>query len=168
MDDAVDNARDHRRMAAEKPPGAFRDRSNTGCMSASELAMTFRMSAVAVCRSSASLVSLNSRAFSTAITAWSANVHKSSMNLSVKFRFAPRDTNRANGHAFPDQRDPRRHGARTSHIFPSGYPLFSPSSGTCIAVQGGSACNPSPESEGKRRALLARLASDEEAPRSRG
>ena len=34
-----------------------------------ELAMTFRVSAVAVCRSSASLVSLNSRAFSIAITA---------------------------------------------------------------------------------------------------
>ena len=26
MDDAVDNTRDHRRMAAEKPLGAFRDR----------------------------------------------------------------------------------------------------------------------------------------------
>ena len=41
--------------------------SNTGCTSEGELAMTFRMSAVAVCRSSASFVSLNRRAFSIAI-----------------------------------------------------------------------------------------------------
>jgi len=48
--------------------------SNTGCTSDGELAITFRISAVAVCRSSASLVSLNSRVFSMAMTAWSANV----------------------------------------------------------------------------------------------
>ena len=48
--------------------------SNTGCTSAGELAITFRMSAVAVWRSSASWVSLNRRTFSIAITAWSANV----------------------------------------------------------------------------------------------
>ena len=48
--------------------------SNTGCTSAGELLMTFRISAVAVCRSSASLVSLNRRTFSIAITAWSAKV----------------------------------------------------------------------------------------------
>ena len=48
--------------------------SNTGCTSDGELAITFRISAVAVCRSSASCVSLNSRAFSMAITAWSAKV----------------------------------------------------------------------------------------------
>jgi hypothetical protein len=41
--------------------------SNTGCMFVGELAMTFKMSAVAVCRSSASLVSLKSRVFSIAI-----------------------------------------------------------------------------------------------------
>ena len=52
----------------------FTTASNTGCTSDGELAMTFRMSAVAVCRSSASCVSLNSRAFSMAITAWSAKV----------------------------------------------------------------------------------------------
>ena len=55
----------------------FTTASNTGCTSDGELAMTFRMSAVAVCRSSASLVSLNSRAFSMAITAWSAKVRSS-------------------------------------------------------------------------------------------
>ena len=48
--------------------------SNTGCTSDGELAMTLRISAVAVCRSSASLVSLNRRTFSIAITAWSAKV----------------------------------------------------------------------------------------------
>ena len=37
--------------------------SNTGCTSVGELAITFRISAVAVCRSSASLVSLNRRTF---------------------------------------------------------------------------------------------------------
>ena len=45
-----------------------------GRTSLGELAITFRMSAVAVCRSSASRVSLNSRTFSMAITAWSAKV----------------------------------------------------------------------------------------------
>ena len=43
--------------------------SNTGCVSVTEPLMTRRISAVAVCRSSASLVSLNSRAFWIAITA---------------------------------------------------------------------------------------------------
>jgi hypothetical protein len=57
--------------------------SNTGCTSEGELAITFRMSAVAVCRSSASLVSLNSRAFWIAITAWSAKVCKSASSLSL-------------------------------------------------------------------------------------
>ena len=48
--------------------------SNTGAVSATELLMTCSTSAVAVCCSSASLVSLNRRAFWIAITAWSANV----------------------------------------------------------------------------------------------
>ena len=48
--------------------------SNTGCTSEGELAMTFKISAVAVWRSSASWVSLNRRMFSIAITAWSAKV----------------------------------------------------------------------------------------------
>ena len=43
--------------------------SNTGCVSLGELLMTRKISAVAVCRSSASLVSLKSRVFSMAITA---------------------------------------------------------------------------------------------------
>ena len=48
--------------------------SNTGCTSVGDSLMTLRISAVAVCRSSASLVSLNRRTFSIAITAWSAKV----------------------------------------------------------------------------------------------
>jgi hypothetical protein len=45
----------------------FRMASNTGCTSVGELAMTLRMSAVAVCRSSASRVSWKSRALTNAI-----------------------------------------------------------------------------------------------------
>ena len=48
--------------------------------------MTLRISAVAVCRSSASLVSLNRRTFSIAITAWSAKVLSSAICLSVNGR----------------------------------------------------------------------------------
>ena len=43
--------------------------SNTGCRFEGDDAMTFKTSAVAVCRASASCVSLNSRVFSMAITA---------------------------------------------------------------------------------------------------
>ena len=62
-----------RNTPVEKPPisrlALAAIASNTGCTSDGELAITFRMSAVAVCRSSASRVSLNSRAFSMAIAA---------------------------------------------------------------------------------------------------
>ena len=55
--------------------------SNTGCTSDGELAMTFRISAVAVCRSSASCVSWNCRTFWIAITAWLAKVDSRSISL---------------------------------------------------------------------------------------
>ena len=58
--------------------------SNTGAVSATELLMTCSISAVAVCCSSASFVSLNSRAFSIAITAWSANVFSNAISFSLK------------------------------------------------------------------------------------
>ncbi len=62
-----------RKTVLEKPPISLLAlaamASKTGCTSDGELAMTFRISAVAVCRSSASLVSLNSRTFSIAMTA---------------------------------------------------------------------------------------------------
>jgi hypothetical protein len=45
--------------------------------------MTFSTSDVAVCRSSASFVSLKSRTFSIAIAAWSAKVVSNSICLSV-------------------------------------------------------------------------------------
>ena len=73
-------------MAAKQPVGASAMASNTGCTSDGELAITFRMSAVAVCRSSASLVSLNSRAFSIAMTAWSAKVCSSAISFPAKRR----------------------------------------------------------------------------------
>ena len=57
--------------------------SNTGAVSATELLITCSTSAVAVCCSSASLVSLNRRAFWIAITAWSAKVLSSAISLSV-------------------------------------------------------------------------------------
>ncbi len=53
--------------------------SKTGFVSATELLMTCNTSAVALCRSSASFVSLNSRTFSIAITAWSANMLSTSI-----------------------------------------------------------------------------------------
>ena len=46
--------------------------------------MVFSTSAVAVWRSSASFVSLKSRVFSIAMTAWSAKVWRSAMSLSEK------------------------------------------------------------------------------------
>ena len=57
--------------------------SKTGWTSVGDPAMTLRISAVAVCRSSASLVSLNRRTFSIAMTAWSAKVDTSPICLSV-------------------------------------------------------------------------------------
>ncbi len=56
--------------------------SNTGVVSAIELLMVARISPDARCWSSASVVSLTSRAFWIAITAWSANVFSSAMSFS--------------------------------------------------------------------------------------
>ena len=53
--------------------------SNTGCAVGTELLITLSTSADAFCCSSASLVSLNRRTFSIAITAWSAKVCSSSI-----------------------------------------------------------------------------------------
>ena len=58
--------------------------SNTGCTSDGELAITFRISAVAVCRSSASLGLVEQATFSIAITAWSAKVWSRASCLSEK------------------------------------------------------------------------------------
>ena len=52
--------------------------SNTGWTSEGEAEITFSTSAVVVCRSRASFVSLNRRTFSMAITAWAAKVWSSS------------------------------------------------------------------------------------------
>ena len=53
--------------------------SNTGCTSVGDSLMTRSTSDVAVCRASASWVSLNRRTFSIAITAWSANERMSAI-----------------------------------------------------------------------------------------
>ena len=65
---------------AQPRPRARRWRRTPAATSVGELLMTFRISAVAVCRSSASLVSLNRRTFSIAITAWSAKVCSSAIS----------------------------------------------------------------------------------------
>ncbi len=71
-------------VAANSRSQLSRILSNTGCVSATELLMTCSTSPVAVCCASASLVSLNRRAFWIAITAWSANVRSSSISLALK------------------------------------------------------------------------------------
>jgi len=58
--------------------------SNTVCRSKVERLMTLSTSAVAVCRSNDCRSSVSSRAFSMAMTAWSANVATNSICLSVK------------------------------------------------------------------------------------
>ena len=79
--------------------------SNTGAVSATELLMTCSTSAVAVCCSSASLVSLNRRAFWIAITAWSAKVlSRSAWRCGVLPGSAPGDDDDADRHAVPQQR----------------------------------------------------------------
>ena len=57
---------------------------STGCTSVGEAEITCRISLVAVWRSSASCVSLNSRAFWIAITAWSAKVLSSARSRPPK------------------------------------------------------------------------------------
>ncbi len=64
--------------------------SNTGLVSATELLMTCSTSAAAFCCCSDSCVSLNSRTFSIAIAAWSANEVTSSISLASKARASAR------------------------------------------------------------------------------
>ena len=63
--------------------------SNTGAVSATELLITCSTSAVAVCCSSASLVSLNSRTFSMAMTAWTGE-RMQQVDLLVRENARPR------------------------------------------------------------------------------
>src|SRR6266496_1161561 len=64
--------------------------SSTGWISVGELAITPRISLVAVCCSSDSLSSWNSRTFSMAMTAWSAKVSRSLICAGVKGRTSVR------------------------------------------------------------------------------
>ena len=88
--DAVDRRRSRRSQSRAALSTSV---SSTGWRSVGEAAMTRRTSAVAVCCSSASLrsrlrcsSSWNSRAFSMAMTAWSANVSSSAICCSVNGR----------------------------------------------------------------------------------
>jgi len=73
--------------------------SNTGARSPGEELMTCNTSAVAVCRSSASRVSLISRAFSIAMTACDAKFCKSAICLSVNGLISVRYTVKAPSNA---------------------------------------------------------------------
>ena len=77
-------------VAAQSFNAAVTIASKTGCTSAGELAMTFRISAVAVCRSSASRVSLNRRTFSMAMTACAAKVSISAISSALNGRTSRR------------------------------------------------------------------------------
>ena len=81
-----------RPVAANSRSQLSRILSKTGFASATELLMTCSTSAVAVCCSSASWVSLKRRAFWIAITAWSANVFSSAMSFSENGRGVRRPT----------------------------------------------------------------------------
>jgi hypothetical protein len=99
--------------------------SKTGCTSEGERAITFRMSAVAVCRSNASFVSLNSRTFSMAMTAWSATgLQKSDLLFAEGVNFSATKSNRANRLPFspPKASFCRRQslGFRTANGIPGG------------------------------------------------
>ena len=88
----------------------------TGCTSDGELAITLRMSAVAVCCSSASIavfISLNSRTFSIAITAWSAKVCSSAICLSLNGRISVRRSSDNPDRLALAQHRHRQHGANT-------------------------------------------------------
>ncbi len=69
--------------------------SNTGRTSVGELLITRSMSAVAVWRFSASCVSLNSRAFCMAITAWSAKAFNMRLSLLLNGRMSKRSADNA-------------------------------------------------------------------------
>ena len=73
--------------------------------------MTRRISAVAVCCSSASRSSVNRRTFSMAITAWAAKVSSSAICCGVKGPGSVRAGLRPNGRSFPQQRR-RKDGAK--------------------------------------------------------
>ncbi len=75
--------------------------SNTGCTSDGDPAMTFRISAVPVWRSSASFVSWNRRAFWIAITAWSAKAAQGEVGAAAFGRIGPGDVDRAHRRAVP-------------------------------------------------------------------
>ena len=77
-------------VCLHKSRGIFCDEIYTGCISVGELAMTPKISLVAVCCSNDSLSSWNSRTFSMAMTAWSAKVSSSLICAGVNGRTSVR------------------------------------------------------------------------------
>ena len=71
-------------IAPQKRTAALATASSTGCTSVGDCEMTCRISALAVCCSSDSRNSVNSRTFWMAITAWSAKTFRISMCLSAE------------------------------------------------------------------------------------
>ena len=102
-----------RTWASKRSSALARMRSNTGWGSAIERLMTCSTSAVAVCRSSASRVSLNSRTFSMAITAWSRNDCASAISLSLKALAVERPST-----STPTQASPRNIGRYSDEFEP--------------------------------------------------
>ena len=88
-----------------QPHGALGDDVEDGLEVRRGAEITRRMSAVAVCCSSASFVSLNSRTFSIAITAWAAKVSRSSICLSENgWTTSRRITMETERHSFAQER----------------------------------------------------------------
>src|SRR5262249_9215454 len=85
-------ARDGPPAGVAKADRAGNDVSNTGWRSVGELAMTLKMSLVAVRSRLRASSSLNSRTFSIAMTAWSAKVWTSAICFSVNGRESRRAT----------------------------------------------------------------------------
>jgi hypothetical protein len=78
------------RVAPQRVRASSNIASKTGCSSPGEELMTCNTSVVAVCCSSDSRSSLNSRVFSITMTAWSAKVRTSSICRSVNGATRPR------------------------------------------------------------------------------
>ncbi len=123
---------------AEQSLHAARSRRAPAAMSAERAADTRRTSAVAVWRSSASCVSLNSRAFWIAITAWSAKVLSSAISLSANcFGGVAQDDDRSDAAALPQH----RRSSTTDTRRPLDTPAHGAGTRSCAAMSGcGSTC----------------------------
>ena len=115
LEDAPVGAQDHHLLGVAQPRGVLGDGIEDGPELGGDEAMALRMSAVAVCRSSALLSAAlrcsscsNRRAFSMAITAWSAKVSARAMRCAVNGR--TRLSNERVRHSMPTKRSRRSSG----------------------------------------------------------